>query len=376
MTCGSPFAADLTTTRALTVALALTVSLLLVGCAARVGPSVVTLSGGEAGYVDGSSTTALFREPVDVSVDAQGYVYVADLGNRRVRKLSPGADSSWTVATLAGSAGGSAEDGPALAVAFGELTGLSVGPAGDVYVADSTDRSQLVRTINAQGTVITLAGGARGYRDGPGSDAQFGGRAGLAVDPEGNVLVADTCANRIRLIGPDGLASTVAGPLEQGWAFAAGYADGPAAEARFYNPRDVAVDQAGDIYVADTANHTIRLVSRGEDGSLVVTTLAGAKAPGFVDGARLTARFNYPRSIAVDGAGNLYVADMGNHAIRQITPQGVVSTVAGTGAPGYADGPAYEAQFRVPEGVAVDPDGNLIVADTGNHRIRKIVLYP
>jgi hypothetical protein len=193
MACGNPFAADLTTNRVLMVALALTASLLLMtGCAARAGPSVVTLSGGDAGYVDGPSTTALFREPVDVSVDAQGHVYVADLGNRRVRKLSPGANSSWTVVTLAGSAGGSAEDGPALAVAFGELTGISVGPAGDVFVSDSTDQSQLVRTITSEGMVVTLVGGARGYRDGPGLDARFGGRAGLAVDPEGNVLVADT----------------------------------------------------------------------------------------------------------------------------------------------------------------------------------------
>lgn len=375
---GNRFVADHATNCALTIASVLTISLLLlIGCAARAGPSVVTLAGGEAGYADGPSTTALFRDPVDVSVDAQGHVYVADLGNRRVRKLSPGADSSWTVVTLAGSAGGSVEDGPALEVAFGELTGISVGPAGDVYVADSTDRSQLVRTINSQGMVVTLAGGARGYRDGPGSDAQFGGRAGLGTDRgEGNVYVADTYANRIRCISPEGLVSTVAGPLEQGWAFAAGYADGPAAEARFHNPRGVAVDQMGNIYVADTANHTIRLVSSDENGSLVVTTLAGAKEPGFVDGSRLAARFNYPRSIALDRAGDLYVADMGNHAIRQITPQGVVSTVTGTGAPGYADGPAFGAQFRVPEGVAVDPDGNLIVADTGNHRIRKIVLYP
>ena len=122
MTVRNRFAAGLTTNRVLTITPVLIVSLLLLtGCAERAGPSVVTLAGGEAGYVDGPALTALFREPLDVSVDAQGHVYVADLGNRRVRRLSPGADSSWTVVTLAGSAGGSAEDGPALAVAFGEL---------------------------------------------------------------------------------------------------------------------------------------------------------------------------------------------------------------------------------------------------------------
>jgi DNA-binding beta-propeller fold protein YncE len=132
------------------------------------------------------------------------------------------------------------------------------------------------------------------------------------------------------------------------------------------------VDAGGTVYVADAGNHSIRAIS--PDGQ--VTTLAGAEEPGYVDGQGLEARFNFLSGIAVDAKGNLYVADTANHSIRKITPEGEVTTLAGNGKPGDADGPVSEAQFRAPEGMAVGPEGNIIVADTGNHRIRKIVLNP
>jgi DNA-binding beta-propeller fold protein YncE len=226
--------------------------------------------------------------------------------------------------------------------------------------------------------VITLAGSDRGCAEGSGAGAQFDGPIDVAVDAEGNIYVADTNNHRIRMLSVDGTVSTIAGRMDAG--YAAGYADGPASEARFQTPYGVAVDEAGNVYVADTGNHCIRVIAPDGAASLTVTTLAGAKEPGYVDGPGSEARFNFPRGIATDAEGNLYVADMANHRIRKITPEGAasltVTTLAGSGEPGDADGPAGEAQFRVPEGVAVDPDGNVVVADTGNHRIRKIVLKP
>jgi sugar lactone lactonase YvrE len=216
--------------------------------------------------------------------------------------------------------------------------------------------------------VSTLAGGSEaGYVDAQGGKAFFRTPANLAVDKEGNIYVADTNNHRIRLIRPDGTVSTLAGSTERG--YVAGYADGPAGQAKFNGPRGVAVDAKGNVYVADTGNHCIRVISPAGQ----VTTLAGGRQPGYADGQGDQARFNYPTDIAIDATGNSYVADTANHAIRKITPAGLVSTVAGNGTPGDADGSPKAAQFRAPEGIAVDSQGNVYVADTGNHRIRKIV---
>jgi sugar lactone lactonase YvrE len=162
------------------------------------------------------------------------------------------------------------------------------------------------------------------------------------------------------------MVSTLAG--RPGAGYAAGYADGLAAEAKFNSPRSVAVDGVGKVYVADTGNHCIRLIS--PDGQ--VSTLAGANEPGYVDGQGSEARFNFPSGIAVDADGNLYVADTANHSIRKIMPDGEVTTLAGNGEPGNVDGPGADARFRAPEGIAIDGKGNVYVADTGNHRVRKI----
>jgi sugar lactone lactonase YvrE len=341
--------------------------LLMTGCGTGAEPHVITLAGSEEGFADGSGAEAQFSNAGDVAVDAEGNVYVADLSNNRVRKIAP----DGTVTTLAGSEAGYA-DGPASEALFEDLTGVAVGPSGVVYAANTGPAGEMrVRVITPEGMVTTLAGSSRyGYKDGFGLDAQFQGRAGLAVDRAGNVYVADTINHRIRRISPEGEVTTLAGRPEAG--YAAGYADGPAAEAKFQDPRSVAVDEAGNVYVTDAGNHCIRVIA--PDGQ--VTTLAGAKEPGYVDGQGSEARFNFPRGIAMDAEGNLYVADMANHCIRKITPDGTVTTLAGSGEPGNADGPAGEAQFRVPEGITVDADGNLIVADTGNHRIRKVVLNP
>ena len=344
--------------------------LVVASCGKAAEPHVVTLAGSEDGYAEGKGSEARFSGVVDVAVDAQGNVYVADSANHRLRKITP----EGVVTTLAGSGQVGSTDGPAAEATFSALTGIALTSSGAVYIADSVEQDphpMRVRVVTPEGSVTTLAGSSQaGYKDGVGLDAQFKSPASLDVDQAGNVYVADTTNNRIRRIAPDGQVTTLAGPLETG--YIVGYADGPAAEALFQGPRSVAVDEAGNVYVADTGNHCIRVISPAGQ----VTTLAGAPEPGYADGQGAQARFNFPSGIAIDANRNLYVADTANHRIRKIAPDGTVTTLAGSGQPGNADGPAGEAQFRAPEGVAVDADGNVTVADTGNHRIRKVVLNP
>jgi sugar lactone lactonase YvrE len=211
----------------------------------------------------------------------------------------------------------------------------------------------------------TLAGITPGSTDGAGSDARFNHPYGVAVDNAGNLYVADTYNNLIRKITPSGVVSTFAGA-----AGIRGGADGTGSAARFNQPFGVAVDSAGNVYVADTANQAIRKITLCG----VVTTLAGQTGnPGSNDGTSGAARFYYPQGIAVDRAGNVYVADTSNHTIRKITPSGVVSTLAGlAGSSGSADGAGSAARFYFPNGVAVDNAGNLYVADSQNYTVRKI----
>ncbi len=184
---------------------------------------------------------------------------------------------------------------------------------------------------------------------------------GVAVDGAGNVYVADRYNHRIRKITASGVVSTLAGS-------ASGYTDGTGTSAKFKNPTGVAVDGAGNVYVADYNNHGIRKITT----SGVVSTLAGITY-GYTDGTGTSAKFKNPYGVAVDGAGNVYVADRDNHRIRKITTSGVVSTLAGS-SQGYTDGTGTSAQFAYPFGVAVDGTGNVYVADESNHRIRKITL--
>jgi sugar lactone lactonase YvrE len=217
--------------------------------------------------------------------------------------------------------------------------------------------------------VGTLAGGSLlgNAVDGTGTAATFNFPEGVAVDAAGNVYVADTSNSLIRKITPAGVVTTLAGT-----AGTIGYADGPAATAKFWSPSGVAVDTAGNVYVADTNNNRIRKITPAG----VVSTLAGSStgASGFTNGTGSAASFYYPNDVALDTAGNLYVADWGNNAIRKITPSGVVSTVAGggIGVTGSTNGAAAGATFNAPRGVAVDTASNVYVADTGNHLIRKI----
>ena len=208
--------------------------------------------------------------------------------------------------------------------------------------------------------VTTLAGNGQGFVDGTGTAAQFSMPFAAAVDAAGNVYVADPGNNRIRKITPAGVVTTLAGGT-------GGFADGTGTAAQFYNPLGVAVDAAGTVYVSDRYNDRIRKITPAG----VVTTLAGGTG-GFADGAGTAAQFSSPRGVAVDAAGYVYVGDTGNGRIRKITPAGVVTTLAGTGTAGLANGAGTVAQFNNPQGLAVDAAGTVTVADSSNYQIRKI----
>jgi len=211
-------------------------------------------------------------------------------------------------------------------------------------------------------TVSTLAGtGTAGFADGAGTTAQFSDAQGAAVDAQGNVYVADMSNARIRKIAPDGTVSTFAGG-------ARGLVNGSLAAARFHSPADVALDGQGNFYVADLGNECIRKIT----ASGTVSTLAGGSGIGYADGPGATAKFNNPVGVTVDAQGNVYVAEERGHRIRKVQPNGTVSTVAGTGQAGFADGAGSSAQFNRPEGITVDAQGTLYIAEVNGNRIRKI----
>ncbi len=325
---------------------------------------VTTLAGlaGSAGSSDGTGSDARFNYPYGVAVDAGGNVYVADSSNRTIRKVTP----SGVVTTLAGLPGsaGSA-DGTGSDARFYTPVGVIVDATSNVYVGDHGNHT--IRKVTPGGVVTTLAGqaGGAGSNDGTGSDARFNYPYGVAVDAGGNVYVADTNNNTIRKVTPDGVVTTLAGR-----AGSRGSSDGTGSDARFYIPVGVIVDATGNVYVADTYNYTIRKVTPGG----VVTTLAGmAGSSGSSDGTGSDARFSNPRGVAVDAGGNVYVADTFNHTIRKVTPAGVVTTLAGlAGSYGSSNGTGSAARFDEPFGVAVDAGDNVYVADSYNYTIRKV----
>lgn len=311
-----------------------------------------TFAGSTQGFADG--TTAQFAFPTNVAVDAVGNVYVADVVNNKIRKIS----TAGVVTTIAGSTQGFA-DGTGTAAQFNNPWGVAVDAAGNVYVADTFNNK--IRKISPTGVVTTLAGSTNGFTDGTGTTARFEFPTAVSLDGQGNVYVADTFNHKIRKVSPTGVVTTLAGSTQ-------GFAEGTGSAAQFSTPYGIAVDASGNAYVADEGNHKIRKISP----TGVVTTLAGS-TQGFTDATGTAAQFNAPRGVAADNAGNVYVADMSNHKIRKISPTGVVTTLAGSGTAGFANGAASNvAQFNSPRGVTVDAAGNVYVADYSNHKIRKI----
>jgi mucin-19 len=332
----------------------------------KITPSgvVSTLAGsGTATVTDGVGTSASFGSPQGVTVDSEGVVYVADYAGHRIRRIS----TVGVVTTIAGSTQGSA-NGTGTSAQFNFPRGITVDTAGNLYVADESNHR--IRKITPAGVVTTLAGTTQGFQDGIGTDARFNFPVGMSVDSVGNVYVGDRTNNRIRKIGT----AVAQLPLNRGvvtrlaGSGLTGSTDGTGTNARFNNPYGMTVDSVGNIFVADVTNHRIRRITPLG----VVSTFAGSGTPGTINATGTNAQFNGPAGVAVDSAGNVYVGDQNNNRIRKITSLGVVSTLAGSGTPGFADAGGVSAAFNVPAGVAVDSTGNVYVADTTNNRIRRI----
>ena len=320
-----------------------------------------TLAGqaGSAGAVDGIGNAARFSNPGGVAVDISGNVYVADTRNNTIRQITPGG----VVTTLAGSAGiGGSTDDAGSAARFFFPQGVAVDGSGNIYVADQVNCT--IRKVTPSGSVTTVAGsGGPGSADGLGRAAEFWSPMSVAVDASNNIYVADTGNSTIRKITPSGEVTTLAGS-----AGSPGGTDGNGSDARFDSPQGVAVDASGNVYVADTFNFTIRKITPAGD----VTTLAGAAGnQGNNDGTGSAAQFSHPGGVAVDNAGNIYVANSSNTTIRKVTPAGIVTTIGGlVNVTGSDDGVGSAARFFRPQSVAVDANGRVYVADTENQTIR------
>ncbi|MBG6128787.1 sugar lactone lactonase YvrE [Aquimarina sp. EL_43] len=314
--------------------------------------NVSTLAGSTSGFADGQGSVAQFNRPYGIAIDTDNNLYIADSYNHKIRKIT----SEGVVSTLAGSTSGFA-DGQGSAAQFLAPKGITIDIDNNLYVTDTGNHK--IRKITPEGVVSTLAGSTSGFADGQGSAVQFNAPSGITMDTDNNLYVADIRNHKIRKITPEGVVSTLAGSNR-------GFADGQGSAVQFNFPHGITIDTDTNLYVADTENHKIRKIT--PEG--VVSTLAGSTS-GFADGQGSAAQFDFPFGIAIDTNNNLYVADTSNHKIRKITPEGVVSTLAGS-ILGFADGQGSTAQFRGPTGIAIDTDNNLYVVDMNDHKIRKI----
>ena len=322
---------------------------------------------GDGGY----ATSADLIAPFALAVDSSGNVYFAENGDSRIRRIDA---KSLDISTVAGNGtpGFSGDGSTATSAEMNSPTGLAVDSSGNLYIADSLNRR--IRKVASGGSISTFAGnGTFSYSGdgGPAGKAQLNTPQGVAADSSGNLYIADTLNNVVRKVSPNGTISNYAG---NGGAGSSG--DGSAAtSAQLNGPQGLALDAAGNLFIADTLNAKVRKVS---SASGVITTVAGSGTPGFGGdgGAAASAQLNLPSGVAVDANNNLYIADFGNSRVRMVSTNNTIGTVAGNGAAGYSGdgGQAVKAQLNGPQGVAVDAAGNLYIADTENNLIREVSL--
>jgi len=322
-----------------------------------------------SGSNDGIGTNAQFNGPAGIAVSGGTNLFVAANNDNTIRKLAL-TGTNWTVSTLAGLVGVSGDaDGLTNNARFHSPVGVAADGAGNAYVADNNNNE--IRKINTSGAVSTFAGVSTGSTDGPGTNALFWSTAAVALDPQGNVYVADYYNCTIRRIATNGVVSTLAG-----LAGSFGSADGTNSDARFYYPSDIALDNGGSLYVADAYNSTIRRITP-IGTNWVTTTIAGqAQFYSIQDGIGTNAFFYVPAGIAVDAKTNVYVTDNYGMVVRKLTPVGtdwVVTTIAGLPyTSGSSNGIGTNAMFYFPRGLTVDSASNVYVADSENNSIRKL----
>jgi sugar lactone lactonase YvrE len=331
---------------------------------------IQTIAGtGAPGFVgdNGPSVQAQVNSPSAVAVDLLGNVYIADTRNHRIRKV----DASGTISTVAGNgvAGFSGDGGQAVNAQLNQPLGVAVDVSGNLYISDTLNNR--IRKVDVHGRISTVAGnGSLGFGGdgGPATQATLSRPVGLAVDFFGSIYIADVDNSRIRKVDLTGRITTIAGSETEGFSGDGG----PASRAELSRPRDVAVDGLGNLYIADTNNNRIRRV----DLNGIISTVAGNGEPGFSgDGqAAIRASLNFPRGVAVDSFGQVYISDMMNNRVRMVNFQGIISTVAGNGQPGFGGdgGPAAQAQLHFPRGIRVAPSSAIYIADLDNHRVRVV----
>ena len=338
----------------------------------RADPSgtITTIAGtGVRGYSGdgGPAVQAQLNFPRGVAVDGSGNLYIADRGNDRIRRVDP----SGTITTIAGTGvrGYSGDGGPAVQAQLAVPSGVAVDGNGNLYIAD--EYNSRIRRVDDSGTITTIAGGGEGGSNGDGGPAHMAKLSSpqdVAVDSAGNLYIADYGNARIRRVDHNGTITTVAGSGFGSY----GGDNGLAVQAQLARPRGMVLDSNGNLFIADTGNHRIRRV----DASGTITTIAGTGEDGYSGdgGLAVEAQLNEPRGVAVDGSGNLYIVDRYNNRIRRIDATGIITTIAGTGRDGYSGdgGPATQARLDSPSSLAVDNAGNLYIADRGNNSIRRV----
>ncbi|MBI3684540.1 MAG: hypothetical protein HY235_29560 [Acidobacteria bacterium] len=330
---------------------------------------LLTTLAGASGQFRGEGTRAdqaLLYAPSDVAMDSDGLL-IADSGNHRLRRITP----AGLIVTLAGDgeSGSRGDGGPAQRSRLSSPRGVTADRSGNIYIADTDNHA--VRKITSDGQIQTVAGaGTAGFNGEivPAQQAQLSSPTGVAVDPGGSLYIADTGNHRVRRIIPGGYLLTMMGTGRKGFSGDGGVG----LNAQLDRPLGICFDRAGNLYIADSGNHRIRKVSK--EG--YVSTVAGKGTAGFSGdgGAAVEARLNQPVAVSADSTGALFISDAGNACVRRVTPDGLIATIAGSGAPGFSGdgGPALSAKFEEPAGIAADAAGNVYVADRLNHRIRKL----